>query len=188
MRGSVTEIVYRHASAAWTTGTLRSTVQGRTEASSASGAAIQTISLKLAQNHHSAVYAGNQGTLMGPLNTPQDESSGGEPRQPTELRIMQINVGRCRQAHDLLFATAAKKGASLLLVSEPNTRVGRGWKFDQRKDVAIKAINNITPTSSGDGTAFAWSEVEGVVFYSCYFSPNREIQAFEEFLFELWFA
>nr|CAI5816835.1 unnamed protein product [Callosobruchus analis] len=55
---------------------------------------------------------------------------------------------------------------------------------DHRK--AIKVINNnIRVDTKGPGSGFVWVETQSAVFYSCYFSPNAELDVFQSELSEL---
>lgn len=106
------------------------------------------------------------------------------------MKILQINLNRCRNAHDLLEETVNRRGIGICLLSEPNkaiiTRKKSGWRSDKERDTAVWWTGHSTDRgvrASGDGEGFSWLEVDGVgVFYSCYFSPNRGIENFEDFL------
>lgn len=104
------------------------------------------------------------------------------------MRLLQINLNRCREAHDLLESTCGQQEIDICLVTEPNkARVtGVRWKIDDEKDAAIW-LNDEREASGrhGGGKGFAWAEVAGVLYYSCYFSPNRSLEDFQCFLDEV---
>lgn len=86
---------------------------------------------------------------------------------------------------DLADAMANKLNAQYLLVSEPNkTAVKKGrWTQDNRLDAAICHVGQgpgITKCGYGDG--FVWVEIQDLVVYSCYISPNTTLDAYESFI------
>ena len=73
----------------------------------------------------------------------------------------------------------------MLLISEPNKRLceRNAWLTDARLDAAIVFQNKeIAVHGVGSGDGFAWAELSNLIIYSCYCSPNVDIQHFEEFL------
>lgn len=92
------------------------------------------------------------------------------------INILQINIGECRAAHDLLRATAALRGADLLFISEPNRILGfslDGWFFDSSGRAAIAIMGNFPIDEIGPPeTGFIWVATKGLRMYSCYCSPN----------------
>jgi hypothetical protein len=105
------------------------------------------------------------------------------------LKVLQVNLNRCRAAHDVLEQTVQERGIGLCLLSEPNeqiTRRKRTWVKDDDCDTAIwwTGLDRETAIRNrGAGEGFSWLDVEGVaVIYSCYFSPNRELPEFEAYL------
>lgn len=93
------------------------------------------------------------------------------------LIILQLNLGRRREAQDLLVATAAERGAGIILVSEPNVAkaVASGWLTDTRVDAAIVA-GSATIRECGSGEGVVWVRVEGgLQILSCYSSGNVAI-------------
>lgn len=98
------------------------------------------------------------------------------------MKILQLNVGRSRGAHDLLWHMATDKLVDFLLVSEPNRKLVEGdrWRTDRRGDAAIGEVSRLVAVErSGSGDGFVWVELAGVVVYSCYISPNIR---FEEYV------
>lgn len=95
------------------------------------------------------------------------------------MKIIQVNLNRSRNAHDLLDATAYAAKADLLLVSEPNRGVAaRGdWLSDVARDAAIRVISKETKVvRSGSGQGYAWAELDEMVVVSVYLSPNDSLQ------------
>lgn len=55
------------------------------------------------------------------------------------MKVIQINLGRSKVAHDMAFATAAKLDIDLMVVCEPNHKITakNAWIADRNKDVAV---------------------------------------------------
>ena len=105
---------------------------------------------------------------------------GGHARRPA-FAILQVNVGKSWAAQDLAAATARAKKVEVLAITEPTLQPRDGWHMDTRGDSTIKVLVG-SATASGKGDGFVWVEVAGVIVYSCYFSPNRPTEEYEEFL------
>lgn len=110
------------------------------------------------------------------------------------MRILQVNLNRCRAAHDLLEDTVGRLEVDLCLLSEPNIAIAAdkrasGWISDDAGNTAIwwTGRDRRTCTSGqGIGAGYSWLSIEnGPTFYSCYFSPNRTNEEFECYLDEL---
>ena len=103
------------------------------------------------------------------------------------IKVLQINLNRCRAAHALLERTSGERRIDVCLLSEPNKAIARGkpgWITDAEGDTAIYTGGKAQAIRErGKGNGFTWVHVHGVgVFYSCYFSPNKELGEFEDFL------
>lgn len=96
------------------------------------------------------------------------------------MKILQLNANRSRAAHDVLFATAQQRGVDALLVSEPNNAILRrpGWRCDLNGDAAIYLLTPRAVHSSGAGAGFVWVELQDLVIFSIYYSPNRPLLEF----------
>ena len=105
------------------------------------------------------------------------------------LRLLQINLNRCRGAHDLMDRNAGQQEVDLCLVSEPNKAAtgATNWYTDDEKDVAIWCSNprGVTISRWGRGNGFVFVQVDDVLLYSCYCSPNSSRQEFDSFLEEI---
>ena len=101
-----------------------------------------------------------------------------------EHRILQANTNHCRAAQDLLMQTMAEWLVDLAVVAEPYSIPGR-WLGDRDGLVALvsRPATDSPPLSlleRGPGyVAAAWGEMALV---GVYFSPNRPLRDFEEFL------
>ena len=101
---------------------------------------------------------------------------------------MQNNLNRSRLTQDIVFGIAARENVDIIILNEPNKRVvqTQGWYIDHRTDAIIIIRNNNIPVyNKGKGDEFAWMETEYFVIYSCYSSPNIDMQMFHQFLIEL---
>lgn len=83
----------------------------------------------------------------------------------------------------------SRRVTDLCLVSEPNKDLAKksGWYMDENADAAIWLVNRSRAIEThGKGAGFVWVETEdGVVVLSCYFSPNKPVDAFNAFLDEI---
>lgn len=95
-------------------------------------------------------------------------------------RILQINLGHCRAAQDLMQQMAVEHKADMIAVSEqyhcPSTNTN--WYQDDSHTAAIYAVRGgVTGSGSGDG--FVWVETNALRLYSVYVSPNITLQEFD---------
>ena len=98
------------------------------------------------------------------------------------MKFLQLNLGRGKEAQNLLMQTAKERGADVLLISEQQK-----WyeNFALYQDASRMAgilvcspdlnIGNFLVTDAG----FAWVELKGGRVNSCYFSPNDPFEIFE---------
>lgn len=106
-------------------------------------------------------------------------------KENSYISFLQINIGRKKTAHDLMFQTAAEKNIDILLISEPNKNKAQKTNdlTDKNIDTQIIILNKkIQITSRGKGTGYNWVEIEDMIIYSCYISPNSKIEEFEQYL------
>lgn len=104
------------------------------------------------------------------------------------MRILQINVGVCRAAHDLALASATFWGADIVIISEQNRNgvEADGWYSDSSGRSAVVITGNLPVTRVGPmHQGFRWVEVQGYRFYSCYWTPNCNLAAYSDFLLQL---
>ena len=99
-----------------------------------------------------------------------------------EVKFLQLNLGRGRDAQDLLMQTARERGVDVLLISEQyKWSENSSWFQDASRGVGILVCS--PDLSVGDflesDEGFVWGEVAGVRVYSCYFSPNDPFEVFE---------
>lgn len=104
-----------------------------------------------------------------------------------KIKVLQVNLNRSKEAHVLAESTADKQGREMLLVSEPNkatvTKEGHKWEVDRRVDAAIWCNgSSYVVRRRGRGDGYVWVELDDVIVYSCYFSPNRSLEEFTTFL------
>ena len=102
------------------------------------------------------------------------------------VKILYCNLNRTREAHDLFEEIARRSGADLMCCSEPNKTKARNqqeWNTDKEIDVVQWLTEGGKKQNCGAG--FAWTELSGVGIYTCYFSPNATLDAFQNFLDEL---
>ena len=101
------------------------------------------------------------------------------------IKIMQINVDRRVLTTDVILDRAKQLGVDLLLMGEPNKKAAKrnSWLTDDRVDAAIIAVNRELPVyGKGRGEGFVWLELDEVVIYSCYCTPNVALEGFERYV------
>lgn len=106
-----------------------------------------------------------------------------------KMRILQINVNKSKQAHDMALATARNLNVDVLILSEPNVitlRNRRDWIYDERFKSAVKILNNqIKIDSQGRGRGYSYVAMAKFTLFSCYSSGNEDILELEETLQEI---
>ena len=109
---------------------------------------------------------------MGPTN-----------KANTELTILYCNTNRSKDSHDIMNKQSKEILADVICVSEPNwTTVSNcDWIRDKNTDAAIKS-NGTMAVKKEVGDGFCSIELDNLIIYSCYISPNANIQTFECFL------
>lgn len=105
------------------------------------------------------------------------------------IRVLQCNLARRKIAMDMLYKNAEEGKIDLAIVAEPNKNaVGGGrWLTDTRRDVGMMIFNQQTRTgrTSTITNGFVWMEVEDIVVYGCYVSPNIDLEEYGEYLWRL---
>lgn len=106
------------------------------------------------------------------------------------IRILQINVGTRGAAQDLMVQTGRSTNTDIIVVSEQN-RNGceeEGWFSDKGSKSAIYILNSdlaIDIIGPPEDIGFRWIQTHGIRFYCCYFSPNKTIQEFQDYMDKL---
>ena len=98
------------------------------------------------------------------------------------MKFLQLNLGRVKEAQNLLMQTAKERGADVLLISEQHKwSENSAWYQDASRRAGILVCS--PDLSIGDflktDVGFVWVEVAGVCVYSCYFSPSDPLEIFE---------
>lgn len=98
------------------------------------------------------------------------------------LKMLQINIGHGREAHDLMMQKATESASDIVLISEPYRKpYSKIWYEDSTNRAAIMVMNRrlyVKEVNEGN-PCFVYATVNGVRIYSCYFSPNMHITDFE---------
>lgn len=99
------------------------------------------------------------------------------------MKILQINLGRRKQAHDLAYAVADVRMIDMVVVAEPNRNrtTGGGWLKDIRDDVAVYIRNRKLEIKNVERRN-GWLRIEfsGFNMYCCYISPNNRMEDFKK--------
>ncbi|KAJ8978657.1 hypothetical protein NQ317_019093 [Molorchus minor] len=96
------------------------------------------------------------------------------------MKVLQINLNRAREAHDVLSENVRELGVSMVIASEPNERLAsqNGWMLDEEKCAGIWVTDNgikVDSWNKGKGV-----ETNGCHVYSCYCSPNVSVEEWED--------
>lgn len=104
------------------------------------------------------------------------------------MNFLQINLGRGKQAQDLLMQVAREKDIDILLICEQYKKPSSAiWYQDKTSRAAIVGcsdkvrFSNFYETDKG----YVWVETGKVRIYSCYFSPNDALEKFMREIDEL---
>ncbi|XP_050684665.1 uncharacterized protein LOC126979411 [Leptidea sinapis] len=97
------------------------------------------------------------------------------------MKILQLNLNHCEDAHNLLTQTARELKIDVVHISEPYKKLNIGtWISDKYNQAAIwvcsmQSIQNLAyqPT-----VGFARAKVGGIHLYSCYAPPSLSIEDF----------
>lgn len=104
------------------------------------------------------------------------------------VKFLQINIGECRAAHDLMLATASQMDVGVILVSEPNRTLCKGLDrnfMDQGGRAAIIVTDEkllVMDVGTADTLGFRWITIDGVRIYSCYWPPTRNCADLDRFV------
>lgn len=101
------------------------------------------------------------------------------------IRFLQINVGVCRAAQDLMIHTARECKADVILISEQyrNASEDVGWYSDAAGRSAVYVTGGISVDDTGPLVAgFRWVLINSIRVYSVYHSPNVTLAEYNLFL------
>lgn len=112
------------------------------------------------------------------------------------LKILQINLNRSGAAHDAMEDKVKRERIDLCIISEANQKIARrksrrddGWLSEENGDTAIwwtgQNKSHRIEEKHTQGGMSAMILTEGVMVASCYFSPNKLIEEFKNYLNEL---
>lgn len=101
------------------------------------------------------------------------------------LRFTQINADRHSTTHDLLEQSLCDDKTDIILGQEPNRNRLTKVFSDNRGDSFIRTSKRIKVINIHRGESYVAIELENILIYSCYFSPNRPLEDFEFFLNDL---
>lgn len=103
------------------------------------------------------------------------------------LKVLQANVNHCAGAQDLLVQSLAQWHINVAVISEPYRISDRSdWVGDSTNSVAIVTNTCDTPvTSSISKNGCVGIRIGAICIVGVYFSPNRTLAEFEEFLNEV---
>lgn len=97
------------------------------------------------------------------------------------MKIVQANMHRSKTADALLDQLVLERNADLVVISEQYIRQKNGtWIEDTSKTAAIwiPALKRVTIRDKGSGNGFVWIKVDEFTLFSCYLTPNEDMDAF----------
>lgn len=101
------------------------------------------------------------------------------------MKFLQINLGRGREAQDLMIQKATEDNKDILLISEPYRRPSsQVWYEDTNHRAAIMVRNRrlIMREVNESNAGFVYVTVGKIRVYSCYYSPQMDFNGFTEAL------
>lgn len=107
------------------------------------------------------------------------------------LKILQLNLGRAIEAHDIAFEEAIRGNIDLMIVSEPNKKMSlnQGWPTDKKRDIAIVVLNkNLEIDEINKKNGYVYIKLYGVHIFATYISPNIALEEFKERIDEVFEA
>ncbi|KAL0277928.1 UNVERIFIED_CONTAM: hypothetical protein PYX00_005044 [Menopon gallinae] len=121
----------------------------------------------------------------------KDSARRDEPTLHVMVRFLQGNVNRSREAQDLMVETAKRMGTSLIIMCEPHRKTRRddANQFTEEEGDVTMVQNTGTvdrpfrKTAAGKGYVIVSDGIWQVA--GCYYSPNRPLREFEEYLASL---
>lgn len=101
-----------------------------------------------------------------------------------KIKIIQINLGRSKLAHETVMMTAKEKDIDILMVQEPNKKIAskdRNWITNKNTDTAIYIVNKIVQIRSIKKTEhYIALELPNVILLCVYLSPNIDRVNYKE--------
>lgn len=101
------------------------------------------------------------------------------------FNFLQINLGVCRLAQDLMHQTAKQNNIDYILVSEQyrNGTEDQGWYGDSSGKAEVVVTKQTTLEIAGPvEEGFRWIQAHGIRIYSVYCSPNVTMVTYDDFL------
>lgn len=97
------------------------------------------------------------------------------------LNFLQINLGRGREAQDLMVNNARQKNVDIILISEQYKKMdNKQWYQDSigKASIYVRNSNLKINKIEENNENFVTIHCQGMRIYSCYFSPNMELSDF----------
>ncbi|XP_039761378.1 uncharacterized protein LOC120634680, partial [Pararge aegeria] len=106
-----------------------------------------------------------------------------------DLNLLQANINHCARAQDLLFQSMAEWLIHVAVVAEPyRVPSGDNWVGDTEGVVAITSRSIVGSPAFDNvvrGRVYVSAFVDDVMVVGVYFSPNKSLADFEQFLAEV---
>lgn len=101
------------------------------------------------------------------------------------INFLQVNLNRNKSAQDLMLQTVRELNIDIVLGQEPNKSQSNNLICDKTCDTFIYINKTISVINIEKQKGFVSIELNNTVIYSCYISPNVDIDTFKSYLFTL---
>lgn len=101
----------------------------------------------------------------------QDGNKQYDKTKHRKVNIIQFNLNRSKQAHDMLNKTIQEHNTDVVIISEHNIKISKKgvWNTDNKSDAAIKIYGQkIKIDGQEKANGYLWVETEHFTIYSCY--------------------
>lgn len=99
-----------------------------------------------------------------------------------KLKFLQVNLNRCKAAQDLMFQTTKELGIDIILGQEPNRSKSKNLLCDINCDTFIYTNKQMAVKYIHKDIGFVSVECTKLALISCYFSPNKDLEQYKDFL------
>lgn len=97
------------------------------------------------------------------------------------MKILQINIDRGGEAHDLMLRTARVEKIDVCLIGEPHRRKSEEWYGHENAKILV-VNNQLFVRNKGTGSGHTWFDIDNIRLVSCYISPNSGLEDLMEIL------
>lgn len=96
------------------------------------------------------------------------------------MRFLQVNLNRCKRAHDLLYQTSIERNIDFCIVSEPNILQTSEWGGNNNAKIWNR--QNMYIEKTGQGLGHTWAIIGDYMIISVYSSGNESTEILDHIL------